>query len=269
MIGIDSIPFQFKGNIEPLCMTNTAEKSFADLLKTDTSLSTIEQEMHKLQIEQTLANIENDTDSGIDWEDPMKRQRSKSIVLGLPSIWSDKRRSSTEPPIIRRHSLYPQLNGYQNLLENVEMDIQQLDNIGQGRPLSELLTDILYLVEFKGGRSDVFYYNGDLLQINQLVIVEADRGKDLGMVIQNTLTGEHLQKLYSSNPEALTDLHKVNKQIYPRRVYRQAQPSEVTMLVSKSQDESKALQLCQLKAQERQLPMSVVDCEFQWYFIFI
>ena len=247
----------------PFIMTHTAERkqSFADLLKTNNRQIPLEENMNKLQI----TPISHDEDSGIEWEDPMKRQRSKSIVLGMPSIWSDKRRSSTEPTsAVRRHSLYPQLNGYQNLLENVEMDIQQLDNIGQGRPLEELLNDILYLVEFKGGRSDVFYYNGELLQRNHLVIVEADRGKDLGKIIQNTLTGQHLQKLFISNPEALTDLHKINKQIYPRKIYRQAQPSEVTMLVSKSQDESKALALCQLKAQERQLPMSVVDCEFQW-----
>eukprot|EP00835_Amoeboradix_gromovi_P007032 NODE_1007_length_2283_cov_0.244048.p1 type:complete len:256 gc:universal NODE_1007_length_2283_cov_0.244048:1499-732(-) len=253
-------------------MTHTAERkqSFADLLKNNTRSHSINEDMHKLQIKQAIQNVQNghnDLDSGVEWEDPMKRQRSKSIVLGMPSIWSDKRRSSTEPTAVRRHSLYPQMNGYQNLLENVEMDIQELDNIGQGRPLDELLNDILYLIEFKGGRSDVFYYSGDLLLVNQLVIVEADRGKDLGKIIQNTLTGQHLKNLYLNNPEALTDLHKINKQIYPRKIYRSAQPSEVTMLVSKSQDEFKALQSCQIKAQERQLPMSVVDCEFQWFFV--
>jgi cell fate regulator YaaT (PSP1 superfamily) len=36
------------------------------------------------------------------------------------------------------------------------------------------------------------------------------------------------------------------------------------LLVSKIQDEVKALQLCQSKVRAKKLPMEVVDAEYQW-----
>jgi hypothetical protein len=36
-------------------------------------------------------------------------------------------------------------------------------------------------------------------------------------------------------------------------------------LISKMQDEDKALQLCQSKVRQKKLPMEVVDAEYQWY----
>lgn len=37
------------------------------------------------------------------------------------------------------------------------------------------------------------------------------------------------------------------------------------LLMIKSQDEMKALQLCQTKVRQKKLPMEVVDAEYQWY----
>jgi hypothetical protein len=48
----------------------------------------------------------------------------------------------------------------------------------------------LYIVEFKAGRTDLFYVT-DLaldIRVGDLVIVEADRGKDLGKVVNDTIT---------------------------------------------------------------------------------
>ena len=36
------------------------------------------------------------------------------------------------------------------------------------------------------------------------------------------------------------------------------------MLMSKLQDEVKALQLCQSKVRAKKLPMEVIDAEYQW-----
>ena len=36
------------------------------------------------------------------------------------------------------------------------------------------------------------------------------------------------------------------------------------MLAAKTQDEVKALQLCQSKVRAKKLPMEVVDAEYQW-----
>jgi cell fate regulator YaaT (PSP1 superfamily) len=37
------------------------------------------------------------------------------------------------------------------------------------------------------------------------------------------------------------------------------------LLVSKIQDEVKALQLCQSKVRAKKLPMEVIDAEYQWW----
>jgi len=37
------------------------------------------------------------------------------------------------------------------------------------------------------------------------------------------------------------------------------------LLVSKMQDEVKALQLCQSKVRAKKLPMEVIDAEYQWW----
>ncbi len=40
--------------------------------------------------------------------------------------------------------------------------------------------------------------------------------------------------------------------------------SDHRLLMSKMQDEAKALQLCQSKVRAKKLPMEVVDAEYQW-----
>jgi cell fate regulator YaaT (PSP1 superfamily) len=37
------------------------------------------------------------------------------------------------------------------------------------------------------------------------------------------------------------------------------------MLVTKTEDELKALQLCQTKVRAKKLPMEVIDAEYQWF----
>jgi hypothetical protein len=39
------------------------------------------------------------------------------------------------------------------------------------------------------------------------------------------------------------------------------------LLVSKIQDEVKALQLCQSKVRAKKLPMEVIDAEYQWWVV--
>lgn len=66
-----------------------------------------------------------------------------------------------------------------------------LNELGKGVPLHSVPTSWpLYIVEFKAGRTDLFYCQ-DLAQdirVGDLVIVEADRGKDLGKVVNDTIT---------------------------------------------------------------------------------
>ena len=68
---------------------------------------------------------------------------------------------------------------------------QNLSDLGKGVPLHSVPSSWpLFIVEFKAGRTDLFYLT-DLTQDirnGDLVIVEADRGKDLGTVVNDSIT---------------------------------------------------------------------------------
>ena len=68
---------------------------------------------------------------------------------------------------------------------------QNLSDLGKGVPLHSVPPSWpLFIVEFKAGRTDLFYLT-DLTQnirIGDLVMVEADRGKDLGTVVNDSIT---------------------------------------------------------------------------------
>ncbi|KAG5455992.1 MAG: PSP1 C-terminal conserved region-domain-containing protein, partial [Olpidium bornovanus] len=138
------------------------------------------------------------------------------------------------------------------------------------------------------GRSDLFYLVPDsddqVIKRGDLVIVEADRGKDLGVVVNDDITPVQVQMFQQRQAEAAAvaemgmvskgpncpgaghpqQLQLQMKELHPKRLYRLAQPAEITMLIAKSQDESQALLLCQTKVREKNLAMEVVDSEYQW-----
>lgn len=127
----------------------------------------------------------------------------------------------------------------------------------------------VYVIEFKAGRKDFVYIpeNVDIkIKKGDLVMVEADRGQDLGkVIIDNLKTKEEINAYQVSFPDALLDSHSPTiKEVAPKRVFRVAQPIEISMLLSKNQDEAKAMAICQAKIRQRKLPMEVVDAEYQW-----
>ncbi|RDX43956.1 PSP1-domain-containing protein [Lentinus brumalis] len=156
-----------------------------------------------------------------------------------------------------------------------------LSELGKGVPLHAVPTSWpLYIVEFKAGRTDLFYCT-DLTQdirVGDLVIVEADRGKDLGKVVNDTITlaeVEAFQKQQKLMSMGHADVHGVPtsptgaggggvKDINPKMIYGKAQPRDTQGLAAKLQDEAKALELCRNKVRQRKLPMEVVDAEYQW-----
>ncbi|KAJ7715390.1 PSP1 C-terminal conserved region-domain-containing protein, partial [Mycena metata] len=176
----------------------------------------------------------------------------------------------------------------------------------------------LYIVEFKAGRTDLFYRAADrmvLLQrrdtnaslagyhpppaddairVGDLVIVEADRGKDLGKVVNDSITLGEVEAFWAG--QARFDAHTLTctssltgsggqspptspggggadggggggagkKEIAPKMIYGKAGAGDAQLLVAKMQDELKALALCQTKVRAKKLPMEVVDAEYQW-----
>lgn len=129
------------------------------------------------------------------------------------------------------------------------IDVQYL---GKGLSIDQLQPEqAVYLVQFKGDyRSDWFYIQHDdtmRIQLNEMVIVEADRGYDLGKII-DTSQGSCLEKGVTS----------------VKRIFRHANPAELATHQLKQQDEHKALVICQAKIKQKNLNMEVVDAEYQW-----
>ncbi|KAJ2915668.1 hypothetical protein MD484_g4761, partial [Candolleomyces efflorescens] len=160
-----------------------------------------------------------------------------------------------------------------------------LNELGKGVPLSAVPHSCpLFIVEFKAGRTDLFYLT-DLshdIKVGDVVIVEADRGKDLGKVVNDTITlGEveafqkqQIEKAlaaagYGGHGDQPTSPGgqqppQSKKEISPKMIYGKASMADTQLLAAKLADEQKALQLCQSKVRAKKLPMDVIDAEYQW-----
>ena len=108
-----------------------------------------------------------------------------------------------------------------------------------------------------GTKPEVFYMNNneeeveehkEMVQMDDLVIVEADRGHDLGKIISSDIS-----------------MNDFSSDLVVRRLYRLATEAEIATLPAKAHDEAKALLVCQSKIREKGLPMQVISAEYQWY----
>ncbi|KNZ61356.1 hypothetical protein VP01_1412g3 [Puccinia sorghi] len=186
----------------------------------------------------------------------------------------------------------------------------ELSELGKGVPLHQMPVDCrLYIVEFKGGRTDLFYVSLnpseaalESIQVGDLVIVEADRGKDLGKVVHNHISIEEVKKFQNqqvelilnqvnnTNPAASSPLaihsalasngvgpppngdsqpnpanmSRLTKEIHPKKIFGKASTMEVESLQTKMEEERKALSLCRSKALQRGLKMEITAAEWQW-----
>jgi hypothetical protein len=105
-----------------------------------------------------------------------------------------------------------------------------LAEMGRGVPLSAVPPSWpLFIVEFKAGRTDLFYCTNSTLDIRagDLVIVEADRGKDLGHVLNDTITlaeVESFQQQQQARAGWTADGQggPTSKEISPKMIYGKA-----------------------------------------------
>lgn len=137
-------------------------------------------------------------------------------------------------------------------------------DMNQGIPVDDVpRSSRLVLLEFKLNRKEVFFCDSSLdVKEGDRLIVEGDRGKDIGIVV-NPDVEKHW--LIAQRQNAAADLGiPVGAHAKAKRVYGIAGPKEIQDLARKEEDEQKALQLCQNKVRQKKLPMQVVDCEFQW-----
>eukprot|EP00002_Diphylleia_rotans_P003243 TRINITY_DN12210_c0_g1_i1.p1 TRINITY_DN12210_c0_g1~~TRINITY_DN12210_c0_g1_i1.p1 ORF type:complete len:816 (+),score=135.28 TRINITY_DN12210_c0_g1_i1:62-2509(+) len=144
-------------------------------------------------------------------------------------------------------------------------------------------------VEFKAGRRDCFIYPASqYLAAGDFLIVEADRGYDLGRVVRVLPSGASPKTLLSNSPatkllhDAVANSPVTTSDAFdddggfgggdsqpssntgPKKVLRRAHSQEVQQLCVKALEEQKALQLCQTKVKQRSLPMEVIDAEYQF-----
>ncbi|KAJ6119336.1 PSP1 C-terminal [Penicillium sp. IBT 18751x] len=161
---------------------------------------------------------------------------------------------------------------------------------------------LLYIVTFKCHRADVFYIQEDTgLQVKagDLVIVEADRGTDLGTVehanislqkareLKQKYADEHYRWLMMFSRQGQMEGSNVTPsginsrsatggmgphahgaqepatEIKPKLIKRLAQNHEILTLRDKEGNEAKAKRVCQQKVAEHRLNMEILDAEFQ------
>lgn len=157
----------------------------------------------------------------------------------------------------------------------------------------------LYVVNFKCCRSDIFYIQegtGLSVKDGDLVIVEADRGTDLGCVQHSHVSWEAARKykakyaeqhfgwlmMFSQqtrsgapnlfNPNAVVPGRNGaspqgsairDSDLKPKMIKRLAQTHEIQALQEKEGNEAKAKRVCQQKVVEHGLNMEILDAEFQ------
>ena len=168
----------------------------------------------------------------------------------------------------------------------------------QSRPSQQL-----YIVTFKCLRADVFYVqDGTGLRVKKgdLVIVEADRGTDLGTVQSDSVSwseAKQLKEEYTKkhhewlmafshhtqngtvagpNPNGPALMQNSpglstaagfqdlpSGEIKPKMIKRLAQTHEISTLREKEGGEAKAKRMCQQKVVDHRLNMEILDAEFQ------
>jgi len=191
--------------------------------------------------------------------------------------------------------------GYPNIDERV-------DSYNTGNPHFTDSKDHpnLYLVTFKASRADVFYrplgFVGDLTE-GQMVIVEGDRGLDMGMIAHielnydqakalkaeynrkhyNTLVRfsrnyPHLAETIVGDPDYVERASQNladqalglsatpsgrSTALTPKTIRRVATEREIMLLREKEGNEARAKRICQGKVNQQQLSMEILDAEFQ------
>ncbi len=103
-------------------------------------------------------------------------------------------------------------------------------------------------IELKGERTDYFLNKKGLpIKIGDYVVVQVERGRDMGKVIR---TGEDLKKVTKIRPVT-------------QEVLRRATEEDMARFEENKQKEEEARKVCEGKIIEHKLPMKLVDVEYQ------
>lgn len=192
-------------------------------------------------INQSLSN----TDKSI-WSYNLPEERRHSIAYFARPITPPPQETSVPQLIQQLQRQQQQINEYFSPTTST-VDVQYL---GKGISIDQIKSDQpIYQIQFKENyRTDYFYVQQQELSVDldDMVIVEADRGYDLGKVIS-----------------IVQDKSTISTS-FVKRIFRHANPAELSTHALKKQDEEKALIICQAKIKQKNLNMQVIDAEYQW-----
>ncbi|KAF2864275.1 PSP1-domain-containing protein [Piedraia hortae CBS 480.64] len=261
--------------------------------------------------------------AGLTFDRPPRRSQWQSHLGwdGVPTINGSRRHSLADIPT-RRGSLTAEDGGMRLARDTVgdyeevrippsyrvphvklrpEESGEQPPRISDGRPRK-----LLYIVSFKCSRVEIFYLldnTGLNIREGDVVIVEADRGQDLGTVQHVNVTPEQarlLKRKYAEEqykwlmmfsrsnqpgsvnpnpgsnnrspllanaPATIQGMPRDNyNALKPKAIKRLANAHEIKMLADKEGNEAKAKRTCQQKVQYLHLEMEILDAEWQWDF---
>lgn len=117
-----------------------------------------------------------------------------------------------------------------------------------GSTLNQNSTSTYVEVQFHPNRTQVALNSNKInIAVGDYVATEADRGYDIGQIVG-----------VFDNTEEISNLS--NYQV----IIRKAKPQEVLFLQEKRQKEENAIKICQEKANELKLPMTITSTEYQF-----
>lgn len=135
---------------------------------------------------------------------------------------------------------------------------------------------MFYRVKFKKPRTEVFVCDDGLqFKIGDMVMVEADRGEDLGEVIDMQSESDVNAWLARSSTSktgrrgsrsstGASGQSSMARQKFKKRILRVAAQEDVGRLPQKDADEATALGLCRTKVKQAKLPIELAGAEYQF-----
>lgn len=122
----------------------------------------------------------------------------------------------------------------------------------------------VYTVQFKRAYRNfqISPYAPRGLDVGDFVMVEADRGEDLGIIRDKTHITQYEEEKHTAGHRGRGFAAGNNGEV--KHILRVATTEERALLVDKMMEEELTLQVAREKALERGLPMTIVDAEYQY-----
>ncbi|KAL8011662.1 hypothetical protein Plhal710r2_c050g0155461 [Plasmopara halstedii] len=120
-----------------------------------------------------------------------------------------------------------------------------------------------YDVEFKRGRQEMFAGRASYMP-GEYVKVEADRGEDIGRIVQRS---QDISTIGAAESAGLGDesMGRSKRHDLPtKKILCVANQRECEMLNEQRKEEHEVFEVCKSKVRQRLLPMNVIDAEYQF-----